>query len=90
MQPANDNASAKLLTAFYGLACGVHAIHRAGMWHRDLKPTNALVGDNGRVVVLDFGLVREIDADHHVTQEGAVAGTPDPGDRFLPTRAPAQ
>ena len=78
-EPANHaagNVSAQLLTAFYDLACGVHAIHRAGMLHRDLKPTNALVGDNGRVVVLDFGLVREIDADIQVTQEGTVAGTP--------------
>jgi serine/threonine protein kinase len=75
MSPANDNAEQLLLTRFYDLACGVHAIHRAGMLHRDLKPTNALISDKGRVVVLDFGLVREI-ASSYVTQDGTVAGTP--------------
>ncbi|HTU57782.1 MAG TPA: serine/threonine-protein kinase, partial [Polyangiales bacterium] len=84
MQPANDTGTQaswgegvhRLLTNFYDLACGVHAIHRAGMLHRDLKPTNVIVSDKGRVVVLDFGLVREIEASSLVTQDGTVAGTP--------------
>ena len=76
LQPANDTVPSELLTIFYDLACGVHAIHRAGMLHRDLKPSNVLVADNGRVVVLDFGLVREIESSVHVTQDGTVAGTP--------------
>jgi serine/threonine protein kinase len=84
MQPANDTADPaaedsnvrELLRVFYDLACGVHAIHRAGMLHRDLKPTNALIADTGRVVVLDFGLVREIEGDNLLTQDGTVAGTP--------------
>jgi serine/threonine protein kinase len=76
MQPANNNGARELLRLFYDLACGVHAIHRAGMLHRDLKPTNVVVSDTGRVVVLDFGLVREIDGDNLLTQDGMVAGTP--------------
>ena len=76
MQAANDQGAGDLLAVFYDLACGVHAIHRAGMLHRDLKPSNALIADNGRVVVLDFGLVREIDNEINVTQDGTVAGTP--------------
>jgi len=76
-QPANDHSGEReLLRVFYDLACGVHAIHRAGMLHRDLKPTNALIADTGRVVVVDFGLVREIEGDALLTQDGNVAGTP--------------
>jgi eukaryotic-like serine/threonine-protein kinase len=76
LQGANDNGQVELLRVFYELACGVSAIHRAGMLHRDLKPTNALIADSGRVVVLDFGLVRDIDGANQLTQEGIVSGTP--------------
>jgi eukaryotic-like serine/threonine-protein kinase len=47
----------RLLSAFQQLARAVHALHQGGMLHRDLKPSNVLVVGE-RVVVLDFGLVR--------------------------------
>ncbi|MBP8806128.1 MAG: protein kinase [Kofleriaceae bacterium] len=68
---------ARLEAALYQLCDGVHALHVAGKLHRDLKPSNVLVDDTGRVVLLDFGLVADVElagVDH--THERAAVGTP--------------
>ena len=59
------------------LAEGLFALHQMGKLHRDLKPTNVLVGQGGRLVLLDFGLSADLAAPSgEPYQAGRIAGTP--------------
>jgi serine/threonine protein kinase len=60
-KPKGPNPVAEILDKFKQAGEGLAAAHAVGLVHRDFKPDNALVGADGRVRVLDFGLARGLD-----------------------------
>jgi serine/threonine protein kinase len=68
------------------IADGLTRSHQHGITHRDLKPDNIIVTDDGQVKILDFGLAKltepaigselsTLDIEHPLTQEGRIVGT---------------
>src|SRR5215470_2977087 len=53
--------SRQVLELALDLARGLAAAHRCGVLHRDVKPANAILSDDGRAKLLDFGLASGVD-----------------------------
>lgn len=71
---AEGRSVREIVRVFLQAGRGLMAAHRKGLIHRDFKPHNVLIGDDGRVKVLDFGLARsfgDLDADelHMITSQ---------------------
>lgn len=63
-----------LLRVFVAICGAIHHAHLNGVIHRDLKPDNILVTEDGRPVVLDFGIAKM--GESGATMTGEFAGTP--------------
>jgi eukaryotic-like serine/threonine-protein kinase len=58
------------------IAKALDAIHAHDIVHRDLKPQNIMFRDNGRPVIVDFGLAKDLDSTTDLTRHGEVMATP--------------
>ena len=64
------------LRAIREIALALHYAHAKGFVHRDVKPDNVLMREDGSAALTDFGIARASDSATHMTRTGTVIGTP--------------
>ncbi|MFP3939836.1 MAG: protein kinase domain-containing protein [Thermoanaerobaculia bacterium] len=71
-------STAETLAAAKQILSGLRALHRAGIVHRDVKPSNVLIARDGRVLLADFGLALRLDgSETRATLQDGLVGTLD-------------
>jgi tRNA A-37 threonylcarbamoyl transferase component Bud32/CheY-like chemotaxis protein len=58
------------------MAAALGALHEVGVLHRDVKPGNLLLREDGSVAFIDFGLARQLRLESDITGVGTIFGTP--------------
>jgi serine/threonine protein kinase len=66
---------AEVATIGLALLEALETAHSAGVLHRDVKPSNVLIGNDGRVALTDFGIAT-VDGDGDTTTTGVIVGSP--------------
>jgi tRNA A-37 threonylcarbamoyl transferase component Bud32/DNA-binding response OmpR family regulator len=67
---------AEAISIFEQIARALAAVHAVGVLHRDLKPGNVMLRNDGTIALIDFGVAKEIAQNTAITAAGAIFGTP--------------
>ena len=76
LKDGNPRPVAFALRVIREIAVALDYAHKKGFVHRDVKPDNILLRDDGSSALTDFGIARALDPAAKMTQTGAVVGTP--------------
>jgi len=64
------------LTYVEQIARALSAVHNIGVLHRDLKPGNVMLRNDGSLALIDFGVAKQLEAGTSITSAGTIFGTP--------------